>query len=389
MSQKVFFVLEFVCYVQFKVRRQDILEAVPRLKTRGSKMASTDGYLNWRNDMFSTSTRRNALGIATLLAFGFGAFTASAETTLRLSHLSPPDSDMHQWAESFAKRVETETNGNVKISIFPASQLGDWEEVYEQLAQGSVDLAIQSVSTKFDSRLAITWFPYTAVDYDSARQAWNTGGFLFNIVDDLIEPQGIELLAPYAFGLGGVAVGKTVSDPKNPDADHSDLKIRVWPSGVGTHKPLLERLGYSTTTMPWAELYTGVQTGVIDGMIGGVPENAVRDWNGVVKTWLQLNDHFEINWLLASASTYANLSPEDAATVKKVAAELATERFNAVQAADEKYLQQLRDSGVTVVTYSKEEMDRIASAVRADAWPQMKDEIGDELYQLIQKHYAD
>lgn len=284
--------------------------------------------------------------------------------------------------------MSTATEGRVDIRIFPASQLGDWEEVYEQLSQGSVDLAVQSVSTKFDSRLALTWFPYTAVDYDSAKEAWNTGGFLFNIVNDLIEPQQIQALAPYAFGLGGVAVGKPVADPKNPDADHSDLKIRVWPSGVGTHKPLLERLGYSTTTMPWAELYTGVQTGVIDGMIGGVPENAVRDWNGVVDTWLQLNDHFEINWLLGSSFSMAQLSDADRAAISAVAAEMATERFDAVEASDNNYLQQLRDSGVTVVTYSKYEMEAMATAVRADAWELMKPEIGEELYALIQNYYG-
>lgn len=333
--------------------------------------------------------RRTVLGAVSAIALGASSFTVNAaDTTLRLSHLSPPDSDMDNWAKQFADRVSTATDGRVEVRIFPASQLGDWEEVYEQLAQGSVDLAIQSVSTKFDSRLALTWFPYTAVDYDSAKEAWNTGGFLFNIVDDLVEPQGINLLAPYAFGLGGVAVGKPVADPKNPDADNSNLKIRVWPSGVGTHKPLLERLGYSTTTMPWAELYTGVQTGVIDGMIGGVPENAVRDWNGVVDTWLQLNDHFEINWLLGSAFSMANLSEDDRAAISKVAADLATERFDAVEAADNGYLQQLRDAGVTVVTYSKDEMERMASAVRTDAWPKMKPEIGDELYELIQSHYA-
>jgi len=338
--------------------------------------------------MLSKINRRTILAAVAAIAVGFTASAATAKTTLRLSHLSPPDSDMDKWAHKFADRVAAETGGSVNIRIFPASQLGDWEEVYEQLNQGSVDLAIQSISTKFDSRLALTWFPYTAVDYDSAKEAWNTGGFLFNIVNDLVKPQQINVLAPYAFGLGGMAVGKTVSDPKNPDADHSDLKIRVWPSGVPTHKPTLERLGYSTTTMPWAELYTGVQTGVIDGMVGGVPENAVRDWNGVVKTWLQINDHFEINWLLGSAFSVSKLSDKDRATVLKIAKEMATERFNAVEAADQRYLQQLRDSGVTVVTYSREEIEALAKAVRKDAWPTMASEIGDELYALIKKHYA-
>ena len=325
---------------------------------------------------------------AAAIALTVAAGPAGA-TKLRLSHLSPPDSDMDVWANEFARQVEEKTEGRVTVRIYPASQLGDWEEVFEQLTQGSVDMAIQSMSTKFDSRLALTWFPYTAVDYASAKEAWNTGGFLFNIINDLVKPQLIQVVAPYAFGLGGMAVGTEVTDPKNPDADHSNLKIRVWPSGVPTHKPTLERLGYNTTTMPWAELYTGVQTGVIDGMVGGVPENAVRDWKGVVKTWLQINDHFEINWLMASAMTLQRLPAEDLEIIMSIGKDLATQRFDAVEAADNAYLDQLRQDGVTVVTYTREEIDRLADAVRKDAWPLMKDEIGDELYQLISERLAD
>ena len=340
--------------------------------------------------LFNAMNRRDVFGaiVGAVIALALSASPAFAETKLRLSHLSPPDSDMDVWAKKFAQQVEERTEGRITVRIYPASQLGDWEEVFELLTQGSVDLAIQSMSTKFDSRLALTWFPYTAVDYASAREAWNTGGFLFNIVDDLVKPQMMQVVAPYAFGLGGMAVGKEVADPKNPDADHGNLKIRVWPSGVPTHKPTLERLGYNTTTMPWAELYTGVQTGVIDGMVGGVPENAVRDWNGVVKTWLQINDHFEINWLLASAMSLQRLPDEDRALVMEIGKELATERFDAVEAADNRYLEELRNDGVTVVTFSREEIERLAAAVRTDAWPMMKDEIGDELYQLISDHYG-
>ena len=340
--------------------------------------------------VFNAMNRRDVFGaiVGAVIALALSASPALAATKLRLSHLSPPDSDMDVWAKKFAQQVEERTEGRITVRIYPASQLGDWEEVFELLTQGSVDLAIQSMSTKFDSRLALTWFPYTAVDYASAREAWNTGGFLFNIVDDLVKPQMMQVVAPYAFGLGGMAVGKEVADPKNPDADHSSLKIRVWPSGVPTHKPTLERLGYNTTTMPWAELYTGVQTGVIDGMVGGVPENAVRDWNGVVKTWLQINDHFEINWLLASAMSMQRLPDEDRALVMEIGKELATERFDAVEAADNRYLEELRNDGVTVVTFSREEIERLAAAVRTDAWPMMKDEIGDELYQLISDHYG-
>jgi len=328
-------------------------------------------------------------GITALLAgaLTLSASSAFAEVKLRLSHSAPPGSERDIWTQEFAKRVNTQTEGRVTFRVYPANQLGDWEETYEQLTQGAIDAAVQSLSTKYDKRLGISWFPYSVTDYQSAENAWNVGGFLFNVMDGLLERQNLTLLAPYANGMGGMAVGKEVSDATNPDANHKKLKIRVWPSGAATHRPVLERLGYNTTTMPWAELYTGVQTGVIDGMIGGTPENAVRDWKGIVKTWVQLNDHFEVNWLVMNRHSMARIDKNDRDIISKIAKNMAAERFDRVAKADEEYRQQLRDSGVTVITFSDAEMAEVAEAVRKDVWPQIKGELGDELYQLVSDHY--
>lgn len=330
------------------------------------------------------------VGIATIMAGALSvtATSALAGTNLRLSHSAPPGSERDVWAQEFAKRVQDQTEERVTFRVYPANQLGDWEETYDQLAQGSIDAAVQSLSTKYDKRMGISWFPYSVSDYKSAEQAWNVGGFLFNVMDGLLGKQNMTLLAPYANGMGGMAVGSSVEQPANPDADHTALKIRVWPSGAATHRPVLERLGYNTTTMPWAELYTGVQTGVIDGMIGGTPENAVRDWNGVVNTWVQLNDHFEVNWLVMNSKSISRLSEQDRTIIQNIAKNLATERFDRVAQADEEYRQKLRDSGVTVVTFNDAEMEAIAKAVRKDVWPQIKGELGDELYQLVSDHYT-
>ena len=55
----------------------------------------------------------------------------------------------------------------------------------------------------------------------------------------------------------------------------------------------------------------------------------------------------------------------------------------------EAYLDQLRKDGVTVVTYTREEIERLADAVQKDAWPLMKDKVGDELHKLISERFVD
>ncbi|WP_136680724.1 TRAP transporter substrate-binding protein DctP [Neptunomonas sp. XY-337] len=316
------------------------------------------------------------------------AAISHAATSIRLSHPAPPGSEQDVWSNEFAKRVTAQTEGRVNVRVYPANQLGDIEEVYELVSQGVIDAAVQSFSTKYDKRLSISWFPYSVSTYAEAESSWNDGGFIFNEVNKLLAPQNITMLAPYAVGMGGMAVGSSVTNPADPDAKHSELKIRVWPSAVGTQGPVLERLGYNITTMPWAELYTGVQTGVIDGMIGGTPENAVRDWNGIVKTWLQINNFFEVNSLFVNSRKFKRLDAEDQQIMRDIAAEMASERFQRVAQADEDYRKQLSDSGVEVVTFSDDEIAAISKAIRADVWPKIKDEIGDELYQKLNAHYS-
>lgn len=329
-------------------------------------------------------------GISALTAgaLALSATSAFAATNMRLSHPAPPGSEQDVWSKTFAERVATQTDGRVTVRVYPANQLGDIEEVYELVSQGVIDMAVQSFSTKFDKRLNISWFPYSVSTYKEAEESWNEGGFIFNVVNDLLAPQNITMLAPYAVGMGGMAISKEVVDPANPDANHNELKIRVWPSAVGTQGPVLERLGYNITTMPWAELYTGVQTGVIDGMIGGTPENAVRDWNGIVKTWLQINNFFEVNSLFTSSRKFNKLEDQDQATIREIAASMANERFERVAEADNEYRQQLADSGVEVITFSDAEMAAMSGAIRQDVWPQIKDEIGDELYQKLNAYYS-
>jgi TRAP-type C4-dicarboxylate transport system substrate-binding protein len=98
-----------------------------------------------------------ALAVASLF---IGGAAGAQEHTLRLSTLMKPDSDGARAAESFAQKVAEKTDGRIAITVYPASQLGDWIEVHEQVSFGALDLAMQPLSNSYDQRLAIAWFPY-------------------------------------------------------------------------------------------------------------------------------------------------------------------------------------------------------------------------------------
>lgn len=312
-----------------------------------------------------------------------GSMVASAATTLRLSTQVQPNSDGHKFALDFAERVTDATDGRVKINVYPASQLGDWTEVHEQLMQGAVDIGLQSLSTKFDPTLALAWFPYAVEDYASARKAYSKDGYVYEIIDEAIEKQDLKLLSVYGAGMGGAGFVKPLPNPRDPNA-RQNTKIRIWPGGT-THRALMERFGFNTSPVPWSELYVAQSTGVVDGMIGGTATQHVEGFKDITKMWVQYNDHYEPLWLVMNMQRFEGIDQKDQDAILEVAQKVSLERFDAVQAAEEKSLQVLRDAGVEVITFTKEELAAFAAAARKDVWPNIEDEIGSAAMARLKK----
>lgn len=303
---------------------------------------------------------------------------AAHAETLRLSTLKHPGSPGELAVQELAEQVEARTDGRVTINIYPSDQLGDYTEVYEQMIQGVVDMALQPVPALDDKRVAISWFPYAFTNYESAEEMHKPGGAVFEIINGATKEQNISILGVYGEGMGGAGFTKEVNDPGNPDIKR-DLKVRVWPGGA-THQALMERFGYSTGTLPWAELYTGMQTGIVDGQVGGTPAMALESFKDITKTWIQFNDHFEANWFLISDDSLTRLSEEDQEILRDVVQEISAERWIEVKSADEAALEELRQAGATVVTFDDATLEKLAEVTRTEVWPEIAGELGDEGY---------
>ncbi len=317
-----------------------------------------------------------------MAALSWGISVASA-AEWRLSTSYQPDSEAHAGSLDFAERVKAKSNGRIDIKIYPTNQLGDWTEVYEQVMSGAVEMTMGAVPSTFDKRLAIDSFPYAVTDYAEAAKAYAPGGYMYEIVDDIVAGQGVKILSTWALGMGGGAFTKAVPEPQNPDASQK-MKIRVWPGGV-THRALMERFGFSVTMVPWDEVYTALQTGVMDGVIGGNPELTVTHFKDITKMYIQYNDHFENHYIMMNKALWNSLSAEDRGAVQDAAVEVMNARFPVAEESDNAYMQQLRDAGIEVVTLNSEQAAKFAAVARRDVWPTIKEEIGDELYQRLNK----
>jgi len=280
----------------------------------------------------------------------------------------------------FAKEIEEATNGRIQIKVYPANQLGDYTQVYEEIIKGSIEMALISVPSQFDQRLEITYFPYMVENYDQIKKIYGPGGFLFNIMDGLHDELGVKFLGFSIEGFGGFGTTKPVESPADPTVKKTVL-IRV--PNMDVFRLTTEAMGFPTVSIPYAEVYTALQTGVAEGWTGGAPILTWFNYRDVIKYYYQYNCYVEVeNWLI-NKDLWNKLSPADQELFFNTAQKMQLSSISISQKADIEYLKKLSDYGMEVTTFSNEELAKIADHVRKVAWPQLEKRIGPELMAKI------
>ena len=325
-----------------------------------------------------------ALVLVAVLVLSLGAAaTAAPKWTFKMGHPNPVDVPYDKTAHKFADLVSEKTNGQVKINIFPNNQLGDWTETFELISRGVVEMGFQIANAQYDPKLNFAYYmPYVVSDIEEAKKAYAPGGWAFGIIKDLWLEHGIQPLAVYPIGMAGVSLRSMPPAPGDPNVP-KNMKVRVMP--LAACSMTYEALGYIATPIPYAEVYSGIQTGIVDGQQGGPPFQAwsFRDVN---KVWIQYNDFFESWWFAINMDLWNKLSKEDQDVMLKAAQEESEIQWARAEEADEEYRQKLvKEYGWEIVMLSQEQLDAVAGHVRKVVWPKMEEIVGKDLMDRIYK----
>lgn len=197
------------------------------------------------------------LAAATL---AFVAPTSVAETTIKLGHVTQQSHPFHIGAEMYQKEVKERSNGDLNVKIYPARQLGDDKQLLEGVRLGTVDAAIISsaVFSGFTPVMDALQLPFLIDSYDDLSKAL-TSPVAFDMLDSLGDI-GLKGLGYYEGGLRNLLV----SDHAVTNLEGmKGLKIRVVPAPL--HLDIWKAIGASPTPMAYGEIYTSLQTGVLDG----------------------------------------------------------------------------------------------------------------------------
>ncbi len=233
-----------------------------------------------------------SLGLALLLSCAMVAVPvqALAAKTLKLAHLNnedPFDNATGAMAAVFKSLVEAGTNGSVEVQVFPSGQLGKDKEVLQQVKGGIVQstIATSGGMASIYPLIGVLDIPFAFPNISATYKVLD-GSFGDKLAADINAKTGLKVLG---FGdSGGFFAFTNSKRPVKSPADMKGLKIRTM--GLETHKTLVSSIGGQPVSLPWAEVYTSLQTGVADGQMNPVPIIKFAKFDEVQK-YLTLSGH--------------------------------------------------------------------------------------------------
>ncbi len=300
---------------------------------------------------------------------------AAAPLVLKFAGQNPPEHFATVSMNEIAKEVAAKTNNRIQIKVFPANQLGDYSLVYEELIRGTVEMAMISFPSQFDSRMDLIYVQGYTSSYGQVAEVYDPNGWFFKKMDEFNSQLGVKLMGMYLEGMVGIGTVKPMRDPLNPKVDKGVL-LRI--PNMDVFKTALEGAGFRTISIPFADVYQSMQTGVCDGDTGYSIVAAYTTFGDVIKHWYNFNKNTECLGIMVSDKVWKKLSADDRKILQEAVSKQAALSITNARANDQKYLDLMKKRGIQVHMYTPKELKPMMDAF-ASTWGQLDQSKGKEL----------
>ncbi|WP_102108486.1 TRAP transporter substrate-binding protein [Oceaniglobus roseus] len=272
-----------------------------------------------------------------------GAF--ACETTLRSSDTHPEGYPTVVAVQKMGEMLEERTDGRLCIEVFHSAQLGEEKDTIEQTQFGVIDMNRVSLGP-FNNIIEETQVPSLPYIFRSVEH-------MHKVMDGPVGQQILDAFADHdliglAFYDGGSRSFYNSEKPIKSMEDLAGMKFRVMQSDMFVD--MVAALGANATPMPYGEVYSSIQTGVIDGAENNWPSYESSGHFEVAK-YYTLDQHLIVpEVLVMSKMAWDKLSPEDQEIVKQAAKDSVPVMRDLWEQREKASEEKVRASGVEIVT---------------------------------------
>jgi TRAP-type transport system periplasmic protein len=260
--------------------------------------------------------------------------------------------------EKFKKIVEKESNGSLKVQIYPNSTLGAEKEFYDGVRNGTIEMGIPGLIMQADiPKMAVPEWPFLFKDYEHVKKVLN-GPIGKEITEDLESKHGVRPLAWSANGFRMFSSNKTLSNMDELEG----LRIRM--PNIPNYIKLGKLLGMNVTPMPISEVFTALEQKVVDGQDNPVATLRASGWYEVQSDVLESKHMFSPNIYIINSKFWNGLSKEQQKIIEDASKEAADYEFELMEKGYEKDKEFLEAKKVKFTTPNDEFQEELEKAAQ-------------------------
>ena len=300
-----------------------------------------------------------------------------------------PGSIMDAYAQEFKNRIETATDGDVTVSVFPMGTLGTPTETVEQAADGIIqftNVSIGNLGTVVPES-QVFLLPYLLPsDPVVISNTLSSSKTIYGSLNEDFRKRGLEVLTMYS---EGPQVWTTNREIRTPE-DFANFKMRVMVSPI-----LLEtykNMGASPTPLPFGEVFGALQLGAVDGQVNPIPTIEEMKFYEVTSHLIWAGEQELVTTVVAGSDWFETLSPDRQKLVRETMAGMTGFIDGVVSDFNQKRLDIIKeakpDIGLIVLTEEERDAFRARSGYTAAAYVETAGARGQELLDALQSELS-
>src|SRR3954470_21087847 len=287
------------------------------------------------------------LAILCAAVFAAVAAPANAQIVTKYAGIQPIDHPSSYSEKYFGEEVGVLTRGAIKVEVYHNTQRGDAVANVQSIRNGTIGFTTVSASNLNQVVPAMDMYSLPFLFKNEAHFWWFLAQPEAAALAKPLEDKGIKVLGYLDSGARNFFTQKAIRTPE----DLKGQKIRVMASPVMVNT--MKALGATGVPVAWAELYTALQTGVVDGAENNHPSVVAKKFYEVSKFY-SLDEHMRIpDVLIMSMKLWTSLSDEQKKAVADAGQRMQAYMRGAWKISETKDLQALKSNFTEIVTPDK------------------------------------
>ena len=306
--------------------------------------------------------KRLIIATVVILAALMVTMPATAQTKLKFAHVYETTEAFHKEAVWAAGEIAKRTNNKYTIDVFPASSLGNEQQIAQAMPLGTIDMAYigASFAGATYKPISIVNGPYMWRDFDHWK-AYSQSPLLTELTDGYFKQTSHKIVALTYYGARHTTANKAINTP----ADMKGMKLRVPQAPM--YMMYARAVGANPTPIAFAEVYLALQNGTVDGQENPLPTIQAKKFYEV-QSHINLTGHILDNLTTVIGSQlWKKLTPQDQQIFESVYKEASIRAGASIRESEAKLADWFKQQGKTVVVPDLKAFREAALKIHNDA----------------------